>query len=62
MFKYAFVVFVIFLVLQLCGEIDWICWWIFSPMWIPVAGSLILIVAFILALTREIMKTRHGRK
>ena len=60
MFKYAFVVFVIFLVLQLCGVIDWNWWWIFSPMWIPVAGS--LIVAFILALTREIMKTRHGRK
>lgn len=34
MFKYAFVIFVIFLVLQLCGVIDWSWWWIFSPLWI----------------------------
>lgn len=60
MFKYAFVIFVIFLVLQLCGVIDWSWWWIFSPMWISVAGS--FIVAFILALTREIMNTKHGGK
>lgn len=60
MFKYAFVIFVVFLVLQLCGVIAWNWWWIFSPMWISVAGS--FIVASILSLIRVIMETRHGRK
>lgn len=56
MFKYAFVIFVVFLVLQLCGVIDWSWWWIFSPICISVAGS------FIVALIEVIMETRHGRK
>lgn len=39
------VLFVVFLILKLCGLISWSWWWVFSPIWIPVA--IILIVAFI---------------
>ena len=30
------VLFVIFLTLKLTGVIDWLWWWITSPLWIPV--------------------------
>jgi len=29
--------FVVFLVLKLTGNIDWSWWWVTSPIWIPVA-------------------------
>lgn len=31
------VLFVVFLVLKLTGVIAWSWWWVFSPLWIPVA-------------------------
>jgi hypothetical protein len=31
------VLFVVFLVLKLTGNIDWSWWWVTSPIWIPVA-------------------------
>ena len=34
---------VVFIVLKLCKVIDWSWWWVFSPLWIPFA-----IVIFIL--------------
>ena len=60
MFKYAFVIFVVFFVLQLCGVIAWSWWWIFSPIWILIVVD--FIVPSILLLIVEIMETRHGRK
>ena len=27
---------VVFMVLKLCGIIDWTWWWIFAPLWIPI--------------------------
>ena len=32
------VLFIVFLILKLTGEIDWSWWWVTSPLWIPVAA------------------------
>lgn len=45
------VLFVVFLVLKLTGNIDWSWWWVTSPIWIPlivgIAILLTLIIIFI---------------
>jgi hypothetical protein len=38
------ILFVVFLVLKLTGDIDWSWWWVTSPLWIPVAAALVIIV------------------
>jgi hypothetical protein len=38
------ILFVVFLVLKLTGNIDWSWWWITSPLWMPVAAIFVLIV------------------
>jgi hypothetical protein len=40
------VLFIIFTVLKLTGNIDWSWWWVTSPLWIPVV-ILLLIVGFV---------------
>ena len=30
------VLFIVFLVLKLTGDIDWSWWWVTSPLWIPI--------------------------
>ena len=42
------VLFIVFLVLKLCGTIDWSWWWVTSPIWITWGVALILF--FILSL------------
>lgn len=37
-------VFIVFLVLKLTGTIDWSWWWVTSPLWIPVAVAMIVII------------------
>ncbi len=46
------VLFVVFLVLKLTGNIDWSWWWVTSPLWIPVALalSLFVIILFVIIL------------
>jgi uncharacterized membrane protein YphA (DoxX/SURF4 family) len=45
------VLFIIFLVLKLTNNIDWSWWWVTSPLWIPIAFILgIIIVAVLLLL------------
>jgi len=46
--------FVVFLVLKLTRLIDWSWWWVFAPIWIPIAsaigiavGSFILFISFL---------------
>jgi len=39
-------VFLIFLTLKLCGVIDWSWWWVFAPLWMPVA---LVVMAYIVA-------------
>ena len=37
------VLFIIFLILKLTGNIDWSWWWVTSPLWIPVALGLSIV-------------------
>lgn len=39
------VLFMVFLVLKLTGNIDWSWWWVTSPLWIPL--SLMVVITFI---------------
>jgi hypothetical protein len=51
------VLFLIFLILKLTGNIDWSWWWVTSPLWIPLALVLsIMGIAFMLALISSILK------
>lgn len=36
---------VAFVVLKLCGVIEWSWWWVLSPFWIPLGVAVLLLVA-----------------
>jgi hypothetical protein len=36
------ILFLIFMVLKLTGNIDWSWWWITAPLWIPIGFALII--------------------
>lgn len=39
------IIFIVFLILKLCGVIGWSWWWITCPLWIPaILFTLILII------------------
>ena len=38
------VLLVVFIVLKLCEVIAWSWWWVLSPLWIPIAVWLVLVV------------------
>jgi hypothetical protein len=38
------ILFVVFLILKLCGTIDWSWWWVTAPLWIPFGVKVILIL------------------
>ena len=48
------VLFVVFLVLKLTGNIDWSWWWVTSPLWLPIViafgivGVIFIISVFML--------------
>jgi hypothetical protein len=45
------VLFIIFLILKLTGNIDWSWWWVTSPLWIPLAlGLSIVCVAIVIVI------------
>jgi hypothetical protein len=51
------VLFLIFLILKLTGNIDWSWWWVTSPLWIPLALVLsIMGIAFMIAFIVSILK------
>lgn len=55
--------FLVFLVLKLTNHIDWSWWWVFSPIWIPFAvivGLLVLwgVFAFVAGACRVFSKKR----
>jgi hypothetical protein len=64
------VLFLVFLVLKLTGNIDWSWWWVTAPIWIPIivaiAILLILVIVFIgllsLGYTIEEVKTKFNIK
>ena len=38
---------VAFIVLKLCGVINWSWWWVFSPFWIPASIALVLFIILV---------------
>jgi len=63
------VLFIVFLVLKLTGNIDWSWWWVTSPLWIPIAlvfsiviiAILIVIVALIFGANIEDIKSKSEK-
>ncbi len=49
---------VIFIVLKLCGLIDWSWWWVMSPTWISIG---ILIVGFVVIVFARFFLDKRGR-
>ncbi len=41
------ILFVVFLVLKLTGEIDWSWWWVTSPLWLPLVLLLVTILGVV---------------
>lgn len=59
--------FIVFLVLKLCGVIDWSWWWVTAPLWGPsallIAGLFIYImIAVIIALVRYCIRKRKEKR
>lgn len=53
---------IVFVVLKLCGVIDWSWWWVTSPFWIPLAlVVLILVVSLIIVGIKATFKTSTKR-
>ena len=38
------ILFVVFLILKLTGDIDWSWWWVTSPLWIPIAVVIVFVI------------------
>jgi hypothetical protein len=38
------ILFIVFLILKLCGTINWSWWWVTSPIWIPFGFSIVIII------------------
>lgn len=38
------ILFVVFLILKLCGTIDWSWWWVTAPLWIPIGLMFLFIL------------------
>lgn len=60
------VLFLIFLVLKLCGVITWSWWWVTAPLWIPSAlfvsiCLVVVLIAFCVGVIRYIIKSVRGR-
>lgn len=59
--------FIVFLVLKLCGVIDWSWWWVTAPLWGPsallIAGLFIYImITVIIALVRYCIRKRKEKR
>lgn len=50
------ILFLIFMILKLCGVISWSWWWITAPIWIPVA---IIFAGVIFVLTAAAIHKRQ---
>lgn len=45
---------VAFVVLKLCGVIDWSWWWVLSPLWIPL--GFVILVLLVLGIAKLALK------
>ena len=48
------VLLIAFIVLKLCGVIDWSWWWVLSPFWIPLIIVIILLIIFMIFLRKQL--------
>lgn len=54
---------VTFIVLKLCGVIDWSWWWVTAPIWIPIVLVLVVIaIIFIVRVFRNLRKDKKWKK
>ena len=58
--------FIVFLILKLCGVITWSWWWVTAPLWIPVAlfvgiCLVVFIVGVFIGIIRAICKANKRR-
>lgn len=44
------IIFILFFLAKIFDKIDWSWWWIFSPLWVPFALVLLIIIGCILAI------------
>jgi hypothetical protein len=49
------VLFIVFLVLKLTGNIDWSWWWVTSPIWIPVLAAVAILITLIFVFVGMLM-------
>lgn len=40
----CWILFIVFLILKLTGEITWSWWWVTAPLWIPFALAIVVII------------------
>lgn len=52
------ILFVVFLVLKLTGNINWSWWWVTAPLWIPVVlvGAVLLLIFLFAIIDKTINK------
>lgn len=55
------VLFVVFLVLKLCKVIAWSWWWVCSPLWIPLALAIVLVIVGFTVNLYRIWKMKRRR-
>ena len=47
------ILFIVFLILKLCGVINWSWIWVFSPIWIPIIAFLVGFVIYFIITERK---------
>ncbi len=52
---------IVFIVLKLCGTIEWSWWWVLSPIWIP-TGLVLLAIAVFALVVLVLTAIDHYRK
>lgn len=52
-----------FIILKLCGVINWSWWWVLSPLWISVGLVIaVLLIIGIICLIAYLVQRRHAKK
>lgn len=57
-FPFGFILFIVFLVLKLCGVISWSWWWVCAPVWMPVALVLIMFIVGCIVIVIKVLNNK----
>lgn len=57
---FAWILFVVFLVLKLCHVIDWSWWWVTAPMWTWVIALFVYFA--VIEVRKQLRSQRHFRR